>query len=626
MGWNDCRYGHMVNDYYVERVRKIFEERTKERSLVRTRRDAEKLTAGVRSSFRRIFGPWPEKNPLKPRVTGVINAGAYRIEKILIESRPSFLVPVNLYVPAQLRGPAPAILMPCGHSAEGKADTDYQAFAQGMVRKGFVVLIYDPIGQGERIQYPTPEGKTKLGLCSEHNLLGGQLSLCGGWFGAWRTWDGIRCLDYLLSRPEVDASRVGVAGNSGGGTITGWLTAVEPRFTMAAPSCWVTSILRNVENELPCDAEQIPPGFLAAGLDHADCFLAYAPRPVIILAQSKDFFDVRGTREAYEQVRHIYRLLGAEKNVQLFMGPNPHDFSSHIRKAMCGFFSRYSGLKPSFPKTPPFLRTEQELFVTGKGTVGSAGSRQVHDLLVGEVNRLARQRKPVRKAELPGMLKKLLAVPARKGVPYYRILRRAAAGSERWQAYAVETEPGIQAIVTMVYNGGDCFAVPREKSCTLLVPDQGAAADLRDRKLRDRLPAGGRLFAVDPRGIGQSRPAGCDCLDFNHRYDCDYHFNSIGIMLGEPYQGRRVYDVLRTLDWLYAAGYRKIHLAGHGLGAVTALFAAVLEPKVAGLTILNGPGSYGEVACGNIHKWPDSILVPGILRHLDLPDIVRRFD
>ncbi|MBA4387296.1 MAG: hypothetical protein C0404_04900 [Verrucomicrobia bacterium] len=623
MGWHEYRYGHMVNDYYVDLVRKVFEERQAARDRVRTRRDAEKLTAGVRQSFQQIFGPWPAKNPLKPRVTGRVETQHYTIEKVLFESRPSFLVSANLYLPRNLARPAPAVLGSCGHSHDGKAEAAYQAFVQGLVQKGFVVLIYDPIGQGERIQYPNAEGRSSLGLCAEHNLIGSKLSLLGDWFGAWRAWDGIRALDYLLSRPEVDRSRVGVTGNSGGGTLTGWLTALDPRFTMAAPGCWITSIRRNIENELPCDVEQIPPGFLAAGLDHADCFLAYAPRPLILLAQARDFFDNRGTREAYAQVRKIYRLLGAENNVRLFFGPEQHGYTVHLRQAMYGFFTRHAGLTPSSAEPPVTVRGEKELFATRHGSVLKAGSQPAGDFVAAEAGRLAKKRKTIQAKKLPTVLSDLLAIPKRRGAPAHRILRRSGMGAENWQAYALETEPGVQAFVTMVYNDGDHFAPPAEKSCTLIVPHVASATDLRDEGFRARLVDNGRIFAVDPRGIGQSTPKACDCGDFFHRYDCDYHYNSIGIMLQRPYQGGRVFDVLRTLDWLYASGYEKVQLVGRGLGSVTALFAATLEPRLAGITLVNGLLCYEDLVTKQVHKWPDSALVPGILKVLDLPDLAR---
>src|SRR5690606_22172178 len=137
-------------------------------------------------------------------------------------------------------------------STEGKAGGTYQSFAQGLARQGYVCLIFDPISQGERLQYLGDEGKSTVGPgVSEHLKAGNQQLLVGEFLGTWRAWDGIRALDYLLTRDEVDPDRVGITGNSGGGTMTTWLCGLEPRWSMAAPSCFVTSFRRNLENELP---------------------------------------------------------------------------------------------------------------------------------------------------------------------------------------------------------------------------------------------------------------------------------------------------------------------------------------------------------------------------------------
>ena len=156
----------------------------------------------------------------------------------------------------------------------------------------------------------------------------------------WRAWDGIRALDYLLTRPEVDPRHVGVTGNSGGGTMTTWLCGVEQRWTMAAPSCFVTTFRRNLENELPADTEQCPPQALALGLDHADFLAALAPKPVIILAKEKDYFDVRGLEEAFARLKRLYGLLGAEENMALFIGPTTHGYTQENREAMYRWFNR----------------------------------------------------------------------------------------------------------------------------------------------------------------------------------------------------------------------------------------------------------------------------------------------
>jgi dienelactone hydrolase len=254
------RFSRVVQDHFVERVRSIEEAGNKVRAALKTKADAEAYVADVRKKAQLCFGPFPEKTPLNPRVTGIVERDAYRIEKVIFESRPRFFVTANLYVPKGRTFPLPGVVGSCGHSENGKAVEAYQSFSQGLARLGYVVLIFDPIGQGERSQYVHQEARVRprIGV-GEHLHAGNQQFLVGEGFASWRAWDGIRALDYLLSRPEVDPRHVGITGNSGGGTMTTWLCAVEPRWTMAAPGCFVTTFRRNLENELPADTEQCPP-------------------------------------------------------------------------------------------------------------------------------------------------------------------------------------------------------------------------------------------------------------------------------------------------------------------------------------------------------------------------------
>mgnify|MGYP006278206849 CR=1 FL=1 len=160
--------------------------------------------------------------------------------------------------------------------------------------------MFDPMGQGERLQYPDGEGESVFGpgptypSTKEHNAMDRQMALTGDWIGRWFAWDGIRALDVLLHQEEVDPGRIGVTGVSGGGTMTAYAVACDSRVTMSAPCCWVTNWYHNGINEEPQDAEQCPPGVLAAGLEQSDLLLARAPNPVILLTEEQDFFDQRG--------------------------------------------------------------------------------------------------------------------------------------------------------------------------------------------------------------------------------------------------------------------------------------------------------------------------------------------
>ena len=344
MGIN--RFPRMVQEFFVDQVRAA--DRRNHRAIMglKTRDEALRYVESAKRRCRRAFGPNPKRTELNARTTRIVERDGYRIENVIFESRPGFPVTANLYIPSYLKGPAPAVVGTCGHSTNGKAAEPYQSVAQGLARLGFVCLIYDPIGQGERIQYAYVKLKSTVGVgVREHLYAGNQQFLVGEFFGNWRAWDGIRALDYLESREEVDANRIGVTGNSGGGTMTTWLAGLDDRWSMAAPSCFVTTFRRNLENELPQDTEQCPPNVFPLGLDHCDFLAAMAPKPIVILAKERDYFDVRGSEEAYERLRHLYRLLDAQDNVALFVGPTGHGYSLENREAMYSWFSRSVGFE-----------------------------------------------------------------------------------------------------------------------------------------------------------------------------------------------------------------------------------------------------------------------------------------
>ena len=254
------RFPRMMQEYLVQRVRRLDTMRQHRLQSIDSREAAIEYRDEVRRKIRQCFGSEPPRTPLNARTTRSLERNGYTIENVIFESRPGFPVTANLYLPSDRSRPRPAVVGTCGHSDNGKALPAYQAFAQGLVRRGYVVLLYDPIGQGERLQYVDAHGQPQHGIgVREHLHAGNQQLLVGQFFGAWRAWDGIRALDYLATRPEVNPQHIGITGNSGGGTMTTWLWGLDERWAMAAPSCFVTSFLRNAENELPADIEQSPP-------------------------------------------------------------------------------------------------------------------------------------------------------------------------------------------------------------------------------------------------------------------------------------------------------------------------------------------------------------------------------
>ncbi len=628
------RFPRLVHEYFVREVRKAARRNHAAYAQLRTREDAERYVALVRDKIRRCFGPEPERTPLLPEITGVVEREAYRIEKIILQSRPGFPVTANLYVPTGDARPRPGVIGSCGHGAAGKAEPTYQAFAQGLARLGYVCLIFDPIGQGERLQYVGEDDQSRLGPgVAEHLRVGNQQFLVGEFFGMWRAWDGIRALDYLLTRSEVDPRHLGIAGNSGGGTMTTWLCGLDRRWTMAAPSCFVTTFRHNMENELPADTEQCPPRVLAEGLDHVDFLAALAPRPTIILAKERDFFDVRGTLDAARRLRKLYGLLDAESQTTVFVGPTAHGFSQENREAMYGWFGRATGAGHDSAEPVITLEDASTLWCTPRGQVAALEQTKTVFLFTREKSRqLAEQRAPRTDDALVAAVRSVLKLPdgsaaAPEGIPPYRILRsRHEPAYPRPYActYAVETEPGMLAIVYWLSSGSWESRPPRGgPRAVLYVAHRSSDQELRSEPLVGelvRMEPDIACFTCDVRGIGESLPNTCGDDTFDDPYGCDYFYAIHSLMLDRPYLGQKTWDVLRVLAWLAEHGYIDVHLVATGWGTLPATFAALLSHYVTRVTLKHALTSYAEVAESEEYRWPLATFLPNVLAHFDLPD------
>ncbi len=650
------RFPRMMQEWVVGQVRAAEVRGDARRDAVRGGRSARAYVESARARVSESFGPLPEKTPLNARTTHRVERDAYVMETVIFESRPGFPVTANLYVPKGRPLPMPGVVGTCGHSANGKAAEAYQGFAQGLARLGYVVLIFDPPGQGERFQYlatpadggpasvPAAPGragspaplKSRYGPgVTEHIRAGNQMGLVGEFLGTWFAWDGIRALDYLLSRPEVDPTRVGVTGNSGGGTQTTWLCGLDRRWTMAAPACFVTTFLRNAGNELPADTEQCPPNALALDLDHSDFLAALAPAPVTILAKEKDFFDARGAEVAYARLRRLYGHLGRADDAHLVIGPTSHGYTQENREAMYRFFNSVVGYPA--PEGEPALTIEKDetLWASPRGQIGTEpGVRTIASFTREKAAALAAKRREVRGDGLVRAVREGLCIPAMpETAPDFRILRSVGARgypARRYCTYAVETEPDIFALVTRLDAEELTSRPPRVASrAVLYVSHRSADAELRgDTFVRELAAADTNVafFAMDVRGVGESQPDTCGKDQFLMAYGSDYFLSAHGMMLGRPYLGQKAYDVMRVLQWLVANGHTEVHLAARGWGALAAAPAALLSPVVRRVTLKNALSSWTEVAVTEDYDWPFAALPHGVLDRFDLPDVYRALE
>jgi dienelactone hydrolase len=367
----------MLRDYLTRTALDQLAARRERVSQINSRAAFETRRKQFRDDLLGMVGGLPsERTPLNVRVTGTLDRTDYKVEKLIFESQPGVYVTANLYVPKTGTPPYPAVLHSTGHSVAAKARAFYQTLSLGLVKKGFVVLTYDPLGQGERREFfdPALQDSKVGGTTTEHQMLGLQSLLAGESIAGQMIWDGMRGIDLLASRSEVDRSRIGATGCSGGGTMTTYLAALDERIRAAAPACYITSWDDQLRADTgPQDAEQQFPDLLARGYDHADFVEAFAPKPYLICSTDQDFFPLEGARKTYEEAKRIYSLFDAGDRVKWFHEPGGHGMPVATREAIYGWMTQW--LKDGVGSVKePALETEyeEELYATPTGQLATS--------------------------------------------------------------------------------------------------------------------------------------------------------------------------------------------------------------------------------------------------------------
>ncbi len=236
------------------------------------------------------------------------------------------------------------MLSPCGHSDNGKAFAEYQRLYIGLVKRGYVVLSYDPLGQGERYQYWDIITNRRRFNFNEHWMAGIQQYLLGQNLARNRIWDGLRALDYLAELPEVDGERIACTGNSGGGTLAAYLPMLDERIKVVSIVTFITSLSKKIEariKDAEADPEQDIQGLLEAGIDHTEFVGMIAPRPVLIGAAKRDFFPIEGTRQTFAELQQLYAKLGYSEKLKMVEFDHGHMYSQPLREATYAWFDHW---------------------------------------------------------------------------------------------------------------------------------------------------------------------------------------------------------------------------------------------------------------------------------------------
>lgn len=604
----------------------------------------ERRAAYVRETFLASIGGVPDTAgaPLNARVVGAIERGGYTIEKVIYESLPQAYVTGLLYVPDHHDMPLPAVLFVCGHAREAKAYPEYQRVCHDLAQQGFVVFAIDPTGQGERIAIRDPEtGEMPLGWgTTEHTYQGQQCIFTGTDISRYFLCDALRALDYLETRPEVDAARLGITGNSGGGTQTTLVCmSGEPRIKAAMPCTYVTSREHYFITGQPQDAEQIQFAMTANGINYDDMFYPFVPRPLRIGAVASDFFSPEGTDLTVQRLRRVYAQFGAEDRIDRVMAPGLHAYNKGLREAAVEFFSKHlQGRAVSFTSAEDeAIETlpEEALFCTPKGHVRTEfpDARTPYHLNLETIPKRAAGRSAIdlRYAVTEGLhIRERLDSPC---AMYPRTLKTLDVNGVSAQCMYFRSEPGIMLSGALLRRDPDA---PAQRVTLYLAP--GGTRGLEDKAAQAAalLEAGEAVYVADVRLEGALEPFlvngySSETPRFPGTFFDQYGWQAFcAYCLGESLLGMRVFDVLRTAAML--RGHERVaevSVWGTGLEqAIWAYLGGALDPAIARTRADGLIASFEAIVRTERYRTDitPTLVSHGLLQQFDLPELRPLFD
>jgi dienelactone hydrolase len=618
-------YARCLPDFLSGLAEAAYQRRNAEIARLTTSEAISARQHWVRETFWKLVGGRPERTPLSPRTIGSFERAGYRVEKVVYESQPDLHVAANLYVPTKGKPPYPGVLFQMGHSPNGKAAAVYQQCCQGLARLGYLVLAFDPMGQGERVYYPgASPSRSRLGPDEEHTYPGRQMLLKGLTSTRLQTWDSVRSLDYLASHPLVDPERLASTGQSGGGTTTLLLAAVDDRLAAAAPCCAITENFA-CANFIPPgstdDAEQDLIASGPAGIDRWDLLYPLAPKPLLVLVSERDFFGtyspnyIASGTEEFRKLRAVYQRLGHPERLAWYGSPLPHGLSYAMRLQIYSWFGRWlkgdSQPVTVEPETAP--EPDSTLHVSGSGSVVRSFQGETPFTLL-QKHAVAR-----RSVDLAGLLG--VDRPGQE----VRATTLATSPFPRMRVEALEFPSALKVWVPAWLFLPEKSDPGRPLLIVLEPSGRGAATEgVLSARLAEK---GCAACAPDLRGVGDATPQfGRGAARHGREHNNEEHYSWSSLILGKPLLGQRVTDLLAVIRGLRArpdlAG-RRLVIAARGPATVPALCAAALEPSVDALYLAGGLSSFRSIAVTERYAYPFGNFVAHWLEHTDLPDLAR---
>ena len=602
----------------------LLEKRANTVSGLNSLTDWQKRQEWLRTTLQDVVGPFPQKTPLNAKITRTIKKVGFRVEHIIYESQPGFFVTSSMFLPDGLKGKSPVVIYCSGHSDNGYRA--YQTQILNLVKKGFIVFAFDPVDQGERLEYWDPEtNKPKAGGSDAwHSYSGAQALITGSSQIMYMMWDGIRAVDYVLTRKEVDPARIGITGRSGGGTQSAWIAALDERIYAAAPESYITNFTGLFRGPGPQDAEQEPINGIVRGIDLADLLLVRAPKPTLIIATTGDYFGIQGFRESAKEARKIYMAYDREADFDTAEDILPrHGATPKNREAMYSFFqkalnnpgtSKEEKIEPLSPEELQVTATGQ-VYTSLKGETIYSLNRKEAEKLVSKLNG-SRNDLSSHLAEVLPSAKKLTGYqePGVIGEPVFtgRIQREGYMIDK----YFVKGE-GDYIIPYLLMKPDK----PNNKALIYIHPSGKSAEASVGGEIEWFVSNGFTVLAPDMIGVGEMGPGDFRGDSYIDGVSLNVWFCSM--LIGRSIVGIRAGDVVRLTRLLKTnSGISEVYGVARKEMAPVLLHAAAFDSGITRIALIEPYSSYRSIVMNRFYI-PAFIhsAVPGSLKAYDLPDL-----
>jgi pimeloyl-ACP methyl ester carboxylesterase len=623
--------------YQAEQAWREDDDRRKAWDAIHDQKELLETQNELRQKLLEMIGGLPAvKTELHPRVTGRIQMDGFSVEKLIFQSLPGVYVTALVYVPDDHSRKHPAVLVPAGHAPDGKFH--YQSLSQRLAGRGYVVISWDPVGQGERSQFWDPTaGKSRYNLiCGEHAVMGNLAYLAGANLARWEIWDGIRAVDYLLTRPEVDGERINITGTSGGGFQAALIAALDERIKVAVPSCYISALPMRISNRIFADPDSDPEqdlfGMISSGLDHPGLLLLMYPRPVMVAAAVLDFFPIEGTRKTVREVRRLYERFDRGDRIALVEGYHTHQFSPENQEAALDFLDHFNQMPARHGLPPVKELASKDLQCTRTGQV-LLDSRDARSLLS-----VIREYYDEHKTGPGHTLAKEYYGDKYSGVKEWRVSESTGVPPQReqitWEATGSSKASGVLIDRYMLRHSKVLempllhihSSAPGKRTFLLWFRESGKATADDWPRIRKYVDEGYDIVSFDPRGLGETRMAytavspddpALGTLDFDHAYVnsisgvlANHVYNSL--LLGRPYFLQMIEDSeIASRFTLEKLGARIVAVTA--AGSAYTLASAVAE-TLPGMKLLSQPDGkvlkWSEIVQQEQEIWPVEYLLP----------------